>query len=88
MKIKESLVLRNVVDECVVAPTGDHIAQFEGAVVLNEVSALIFQKLESSISREGVWSAVFNEYDVDEAQVAEDLDALLAQFESMRILEK
>lgn len=88
MKIKESLVLRNVVNECIVAPAGDHIAQFEGAVVLNEVSTLICKKLENSISRDGVWSAVFNEYDVDEAQTAEDMGALLAQFESMRILEK
>lgn len=88
MKIKEGFVLRNVVDEFIVMPTGDNIAQFEGAVVLNEVSAFIFRKLENNISRDDVLSAVLNEYDVAEAQAAEDLDALLAQFESMGILEK
>lgn len=88
MKIKDGFVLRNVVDEFIVMPTGDNIVKFEGAVVLNEVSAFIFRQLENAVSREDILSAVLNEYDVDEAQAAKDLDALLAQFESMGILEK
>lgn len=88
MKIKDGFVLRNVVDEFIVMPTGDNIAKFEGAVVLNEVSAFIFRQLENAVSREDILSAVLNEYDVDETQAANDLDALLAQFESMGILEK
>lgn len=88
MKIKDGFVLRNVVDEFIVMPTGDNITKFEGAVVLNEVSAFIFRQLENAVSREDVLSAVLNEYEVDEAQAAKDLDALLGQFESMGILEK
>lgn len=88
MKIKDGFVLRNVVDEFIVMPTGDNIARFEGAVVLNEVSAFIFRQLENAVSREDILSAVLNEYDVDETQAANDLDALLVQFESMGILEK
>lgn len=88
MKIKDGFVLRNVVDEFIVMPTGDNITKFEGAVVLNEVSAFIFRQLENAVSREDILSAVLNEYDVDETQAANDLDALLVQFESMGILEK
>lgn len=88
MKIKDGFVLRNVVDEFIVMPTGDNITKFEGAVVLNEVSAFIFRQLENAVSCEDILSAVLNEYDVDEAQAAQDLDALLKQFESMGILEK
>lgn len=43
MKIRDGFVLRNVVDEFIVMPTGENIAKFEGAVVLNEVSAFGFQ---------------------------------------------
>ena len=88
MKIKEGFVLRNVVDEFIVMPTGDNIAKFEGAVVLNEVSAFIFKQLENPVSREDLLSAMLNEYDVDEATAAADLDALLEKFAEMGVLEK
>lgn len=88
MKIRKGFVLRNVVDEFIIMPTGDNIAQFEGAVVLNEVSAFIFRQLENAVSREDVLSAMLNEYDVDEQTAEKDLDALLEQLEVMGILEK
>lgn len=88
MKIKEGFVLRNVVDEFIVMPTGGNISKFEGAVVLNDVSAFVFRELEKGISREDLLAAMLSEYDVDEARAAQDLDALLEQFESMGILEK
>ena len=88
MKIKEGFVLRNVVDEFIVMPTGDNIAKFEGAVVLNEVSAFIFKQLQSPVSREDLLMALLNEYDVDEATAAADLDALLAKFADMGVLEQ
>lgn len=88
MKIKEGFVLRNVVDEFIVMPTGDNIAKFEGAVVLNEVSAFIFKQLENPVSRDDLLTAMLNEYDVDEATAAADLDALLEKFADMGVLEK
>ena len=88
MKIKEGFVLRNVVDEFIVMPTGDNIAKFEGAVVLNEVSAFIFKQLETPVSRDDLLAAMLNEYDVDEATAAADLDALLEKFAEMGVLEK
>ena len=88
MKIKNGFTLRNVVDEYIVMPTGDNIAKFEGAVVLNEVSAFIYRQLQKPISREDLLSAVLNEYDVDEAAAAADLDALLQNLTDMGVLEK
>ena len=88
MKIKEGFVLRNVVDEFIVMPTGDNIAKFEGAVVLNEVSAFVFKQLEKLVSRDHILAAMLAEYDVDEATAAADLDALLEKFAEMGVLEK
>ena len=87
MKIKEGFVLRNVVDEFIVMPTGDNIVKFEGAVVLNEVSAFIFQQLQNPVSRDDLLTAVLNEYEVDEATAAADLDALLEKLTDMGMLE-
>lgn len=88
MKIKDGFVLRNVVDEFIVMPTGDNIARFEGAVVLNEISAFIYRQMENPVSRDDLLTAVLNEYDVDEATAAADLDALLDKLADMGILEK
>lgn len=88
MRIKDGFVLRSVVDEFIVMPTGENIARFEGAVVLNDVSAFIFKQLESPASREDVLAAVLNEYDIDETTAAADLDALLVQFRQMNLLEE
>ena len=87
MKIRDGFVLRNVVDEFIVMPTGENIAKFEGAVVLNEVSAFVFRQLENAVSRDDLLTAIVNEFDVDEVTAAADLDELLAQFGKMGLLE-
>lgn len=88
MKIKDGFVLRNVVDEFIVMPTGSNIAKFEGSVVLNEVSAFIYKQLENPMSRDDLLIAILNEYDVDEATAAADLDELLEKLSDMGVLEK
>lgn len=88
MKIKDGFVLREVMDEYIVMPTGNNIAKFDGAVVLNEVSAFIYKLLESPMCRDDVLTAVLNEFDVDEATASADLDALLDKLADMGILEK
>ena len=87
MKIRNGFVLRSVVDEYMVMPTGENIEKYDGAVVMNEVSAFVFQQLEHGISRDDLLTAVMNEFDVDEATAAADLDELLAQFGKMGLLE-
>lgn len=88
MKIKEGFVLRNVVDEHIVMPTGDNIAKFEGAVVLNEVAAFVYKQLENPVGRDDLLAAMLAEYEIDEATAAADLDALLSQFREMNLLEE
>ena len=87
MKIKPGFTLRNVVDEFMVMPTGENIKSFGGTVVLNEVSAFIFRQLEQPISREDLLAQLLAEFDVDEATAAADLDALLAQFRQLGLME-
>lgn len=88
MRIKEGFVLRNVMDEYIVMPTGDNTAKFDGAVILNEVSAFIYKLLEHPMCRDDLLAAILNEYDVDEATASADLDALLNKLAEMGVLEK
>lgn len=88
MKVKEGFVLRTVVDEHMVMPTGANIGKFGGAVVLNDVSAFIWKQLEKPISREDLLAQILGEFDVDEATASRDLDALLGQLREMELLEE
>lgn len=87
MKIREGFVLRNVADEHMVMPTGENVGKFGGAVVLSDVAAFAFEQLKHPVSREDLLSLILAEYDVDAETAAADLDALLAQFREMNLLE-
>lgn len=87
MKIKDGFVLRNVVDEYIVMPTGENIAKFDGAVVLNEVSAFVFEQMNNPVSKEDLLIAVLNEFDVDEATAKADLDALIENLTEMGLID-
>lgn len=87
MKIREGFVLRNVADEHMVMPTGENVGKFGGAVVLSDVAAFAFEQLRRPVSREDLLSLILAEYDVDAETATADLDALLAQFREMNLLE-
>jgi len=87
MKLKEGFVLKNILDEWIAMPTGANIRDFEGAIVLNEVSAHIWRQLEKPVSRDDLLKSVLDEYDVDEQTAAADLDELLARLKSLDILQ-
>jgi len=77
MKIKEGFILRNIVDEWIVMPKGTNIKTFEGAVVLNEVSAHIWRQLEKPLSYPDLLQSILDEFDVTEEAACTDLDEFL-----------
>ena len=87
MKAKDGFVLRNVVDEQILMPVGDNIAQFNGTVLMNDVSAFVWEKLQQPITKEELLQAVLNEFEVDEETASRDLDELLEKFAGLGILE-
>ncbi len=87
MKIKDGFVLRNIADEYIVMPTGKKIAEFDGAIALNDVSAFLFEKMTNPVSRDDLVIALLDEYEVDKETAERDIDALIAKFSDMGIME-
>ncbi len=87
MKIKDGFALRTVADEYIVMPTGGNIADFDGAIALNEVSAFLFNLMLNPISKEDLVVALLNEYDVEQEVAQRDVDALVSKFADLGILE-
>ena len=86
MKANPGFILRNVVDEYILMPTGDNIGKFNGTVLLNEVSALVWEKLQNPISRDDLLKAILDEFEVEKAVAAADLDALLAKLKEYGVI--
>ena len=77
MKAKPGFVVRNIADEFILMPTGDNIGKLKGTILLNEVSAFVWEKLQNPISKEELLNAVLDEYEIDRDVAAKDLGNLL-----------
>ena len=87
MVAKQGFVLRNVVDEHILMPTGDNIGAFGGSVVMNDVSAFIWEKLQNPMSKEDLLQAVLDEFDVEKDMAERDLDSLLFNLKEYGVIE-
>lgn len=86
MQLKDGFILKNIVDEWIVMPTGFNINTFDGAIVLNEVSAFLWKLLENPISRDDLLISILNEYDISKQEAAEDLDEFLQKLKTNDLL--
>lgn len=64
MKIKDGFILRKVPGMNLVMPTGKNVKTFNGALLLNDTGALIFEKLQKGAAPEETAQALTQEYDV------------------------
>ena len=88
MKIKSGFTLRNMLGEHIVMPIGRNISQFDGAIVLNDVAAFIWEKLSEGCSREELLEDILSEFEVDRERAETDLDALLEKFRGYGVIEE
>lgn len=86
LRAKSGFVLRNVVGEYILMPIDDMISRFNGTILLNEVSAFIWEKLQDPISKEDLMKAIVEEFEVEEEVAARDLEDLLDKFNEFGIL--
>lgn len=88
MKAKEGFVLRSVVGEYILMPVDEAILQFNGAVLLNEVSAFVWKQIQTPVSKAELLKSILDEFEVEEEVAARDLDALLETFSGFGIIEE
>ena len=88
MKAKPGFTLRQLAGEYVLMPTDSNIGVYNGAVLLNSVSAFVWEKLQDDLAREDLLALVMDEFEVDEATAAKDLDALLDKLEELDLIQR
>ena len=88
MRAKSGFVLRDVVGEHILMPVGDNIMKFNGTVLLNTVSAFVWEKLQEPVSKKELLQEILDKFEIDEATASHDLDRLLDKFAELGILEE
>lgn len=80
MKLNKGFLVKEMMGEYMLVPTGDNVGAFDGTVVLNGISAFILKQLESGEKTNGeLVDAVLEEYEADRQTVERDVDALLVK---------
>ena len=64
MKIKDGFILRKVPGMNLVMPAGKNVKSFNGALMLNDTGAFIFEQLQNGSTPEETAQALTEEYDV------------------------
>ena len=67
-------------------PVNDNV-QFNGNLLMNEVSSFIWEKLQNPVSRDNLPIAITDRYTVDEKTASADLDKLLAKLRDYGVIE-
>ncbi|MGN0334455.1 MAG: PqqD family protein [Lachnospiraceae bacterium] len=77
MKVDKEFILREIVGEYVIIPTGKTVLSFNGLISVNEVGAFLWNMLQKDVTVDELVAGVLEEYDVDEETAREDIQAFL-----------
>ena len=83
MEFKKEFILREIVGEAVLIPTGATAAQFNGLMSVNE---FIWENYEKASNEDELLKFVLDEYEVDEDVAKTDLDEFLAVLRENEII--
>lgn len=75
----EQVVSRKIVDELILVPVRKDVADMETLYTLNEVGARVYELIDGKRPLGEIVTAVFDEFDVTEAQAEADVREFIEQ---------
>ena len=78
----EDFIFRKIVEEMILVPVKQNVAEMEAVFTLNEVGAFLWEQLGQPRSLSELHNAVLNEFEADPASVLEDIEAFLKEAET------
>ncbi len=87
MKIKNNFVLKKIAGSYVVVPVRTRAVDFSGIIKLTESGAFLWKLLEKGADREELIKKMLEEYAVDEATAAADIDRFVAKLREADLIE-
>ena len=88
MKLRGEFVLRNIAGDIVVIPVGKTALEFQGMIVLNEVSEFLWNCLENDTTFEMIVEKVTDEFEVDQETACIDVSEFLEKLREYDLLQE
>lgn len=77
MEIKQQYMLREIVGDYVLVPTGSTVNDFNGLIILNEVARFIWENYEKAKDEDELLGFILDEYEVEKDVAKADLNEFL-----------
>ena len=87
MKINPNYIVKNLLDETIIVPTGNAIENFNGLISTNEVAAFIWQNMEKCETPKDMVDKVFDEFEVDYETAQEDVMGFLSTLKTVGMID-
>lgn len=87
MNVKKELILREIMGENVLVPSGKTVFENNGLFMLTETAAFIWKILPDAKNEEEILKAVLSEYEIDEKEAKKDIDEFLSKLREMKIID-
>lgn len=88
MKLRGEFLVRQVMDDIVAVPVGQTALQFNGMILLNDVSKRIWDCLTQETDMESIVTALTDAFDVSDREAREDIQEFLDKLRKMQLLEE
>lgn len=87
MKIKDSFMIKKILDDYVVIPTGEEMVNFDAMITLNETGAFLWEQLSQDKTQEQLCDALCAEYEVERDQVEQDVQDFVDMLVKAQVLQ-
>lgn len=77
MEFKKDFMLREIVGEAVLIPTGETATHFNGLISVNELGRFIWENYEKAKDEDELLGFILDEYEVERDVAKADLDEFL-----------
>ena len=86
--LKDRVASRKIVDEVILVPLRDSVAEMENLYSLNEVAARVYELVDGKRSVRDIGAAIAEEFDVTAEQAEADVSQFVEQLESIHAIEE
>lgn len=87
MKIKKGFILKKVADSYVVVAVGQAVRNFNGAITLNEVSATMWNMLETGATVDELALGLTKEFEVEYERAKADAEQFVKGLKEANLVE-
>ena len=87
-RVSERIASRKIVDEVILVPLRDKVAEMESLYSLNEVGARVYELIDGKHAVRDIVAAIVEEFEVDSRQAESDVTQFVEQLLSINGIEE